>query len=154
MQDSDLDEVLRIENQVYPLPWSRALFLGELAHADRAFYYVLMLADRLRGYAGYWQVVDEVHITTLAVDPEVWQQGWGSRLLKTLLIWAAQKGVMRATLEVRASNQRAIRLYQAMGFETVAIRKAYYNDNQEDALILWANDLQALSSAWDLAGSA
>lgn len=93
------------------------------------------------GLGCYWAIVDEAHITLLGIDPRYQRRGLGQWLLIHLLEDACDRGMARATLEVRASNQGAIRLYQSFGFETLGTRKRYYPDG-EDALVLWQNSLQ------------
>lgn len=96
----------------------------------------------LLGLACLWAILEEAHITLLAIDPHYQQQGLGQALLYALLHSAQQRGLERATLEVRASNQSAIALYQKFGFQEVGRRRKYYPDTQEDALILWQGHLQ------------
>ncbi|MGI0492244.1 ribosomal protein S18-alanine N-acetyltransferase [Alkalinema pantanalense CENA528] len=98
--------------------------------------------DPLVGYGCLWSIVDEAHITILAVHPNYRGQGLGQRLLWALLKSAVARGLTRSTLEVRVSNTAAIGLYKKFGFQEVGLRKKYYSDNQEDALILWKNKLQ------------
>ncbi|WP_202895888.1 ribosomal protein S18-alanine N-acetyltransferase [Iningainema tapete] len=90
----------------------------------------------------FWSILEEAHITILAVHPQYQHQGLGQALLYSLLKTAAHRGLERATLEVRASNQAAIHLYQKFGFKTAGVRRRYYKDNGEDALILWLGNLQ------------
>ncbi|MBW4519683.1 MAG: ribosomal protein S18-alanine N-acetyltransferase [Scytolyngbya sp. HA4215-MV1] len=90
----------------------------------------------------FWSIVEEAHITILAVHPTCQQQGLGQAMLYTLLKRASDRGLERATLEVRASNQSALRLYQKFGFREAGRRRRYYQDTGEDALILWRNKLQ------------
>lgn len=96
----------------------------------------------LIGLACAWAILDEAHITLLAVEPAYQQQGLGQLLLYTLLVLARQRGLEWATLEVRISNKPAIALYQKFGFKSVGQRPGYYQDNGEDALILWRKGLQ------------
>ncbi|MBD2327560.1 ribosomal protein S18-alanine N-acetyltransferase [Alkalinema sp. FACHB-956] len=99
-------------------------------------------ATPLVGYGCLWSIVDEAHITILAVHPDYRGHGLGQRLLWALLKSAVARGLTRSTLEVRVSNTAAIGLYKKFGFQEVGLRKKYYSDNQEDALILWKNKLQ------------
>lgn len=96
----------------------------------------------LLGFACLWAIADEAHITILAIHPDYRRQGLGRFLLITLLKFACQRGLKWATLEVRASNQAAISLYQQLGFQEAGRRKRYYQDNGEDALILWRGGLR------------
>lgn len=99
----------------------------------------------LVGMGAFWKILEEAHITLLAIEPRFRRQGLGRHLLTALLALAAQQQLERATLEVRASNQTALQLYQGLGFQVAGRRKRYYPD-QEDALILWLNGLQ--NGAW------
>jgi [ribosomal protein S18]-alanine N-acetyltransferase len=94
------------------------------------------------GMGCFWSILEEAHITILAVHPQYQNQGLGQALLYSLLKTACDRGLERATLEVRASNSQAIALYQKFGFKTAGLRRRYYKDNDEDALILWLGDLQ------------
>ncbi|BAZ29453.1 ribosomal-protein-alanine acetyltransferase [Cylindrospermum sp. NIES-4074] len=96
----------------------------------------------LLGMGCFWSILEEAHITILAVHPQYHRQGLGQALLYSLLKAAGDRGLERATLEVRASNQAAIALYEKFGFKTAGRRRRYYQDNGEDALILWLSDLQ------------
>ncbi|MDF5722332.1 MAG: ribosomal protein S18-alanine N-acetyltransferase [Rhizonema sp. PD37] len=97
---------------------------------------------KLLGMGCFWSILDEAHITILAVYPEYHRQGLGQALLYSLLNAATARGLERATLEVRASNKTALSLYEKFGFKTAGRRRGYYKDNGEDALILWLGDLQ------------
>jgi ribosomal-protein-alanine N-acetyltransferase len=101
----------------------------------------------LLGYACFWAILDEAHITIVAVHPDYRRQGLGHLLLYSLLVRACQRGMERATLEVRISNQSAIALYQTYGFKIAGQRKRYYTDTDEDALILWRSGLQSAEFA-------
>lgn len=97
---------------------------------------------KVLGIGCFWSILDEAHITLLAVHPQYQRQGFGQALLYSVLKTACDRGLERATLEVRASNSAAISLYQKFGFKTAGRRRRYYKDNDEDALILWLPDLQ------------
>jgi [ribosomal protein S18]-alanine N-acetyltransferase len=146
MGHGDIEGVLAIEQQSFTLPWTRQLFLDEFKHPETSFFYVLEQNQQVLGYAGFWLVQDEAHITNLAVHPDFRREHRAHLLLSHLLNQAKQLGAKRATLEVRSSNTAALGLYQKMGFEIIAIRAKYYPDNQEDALILWHNDLSRVVS--------
>ena len=99
--------------------------------------------SKLLGMGCFWAILDEAHITILAIHPQFHRQGLGQLLLYSLLETASDRGLERATLEVRASNLAAISLYQKFGFKIAGRRKRYYQDNGEDALLLWLSDLQS-----------
>ncbi len=139
MKESDLLEVMRIEREVFQPGWSEQAFLNDLRNPS-ALYLVLRLDGKIVGYAGMWLIVDEVHITNVAVKPEYRGRGFAKRLILRLLHIARQRGMVRATLEVRISNTPAQKLYEMFGFRPVAVRKRYYSDG-EDALIMWLETL-------------
>ena len=134
--------MLRIEQQVYPRPWSYGLYLGELAHRGVSRTYVVARAGhRVVGYGGFMHVADDAHITTLAVDPEHHGERLGTRLLLVLARQARAQGVEGLTLEVRMSNEPGKALYRRFGFAPAGIRKNYYAEVNEDALVMWAHDV-------------
>lgn len=137
MRLRDLDQVLRIERLSFSSPWSRAAFLSELLENDRARYIVARIGDQVVGYTGMWIVIDEGHITNVAVHPHWRNRGIATQLLGALEEIARANGVRRMTLEVRKSNVVAHTLYEKLGFRDAGIRRAYYRDNNEDAIIMW-----------------
>jgi len=137
MTSHHLDGVLVIERLSFPTPWSRSSFLNELYTNDYAFYYVCLWEDKVVGYAGMWIILDEAHLTNIAVHPGFRRCGIGELLLDTLIKEAVNLGAARMTLEVRISNIPAQRLYEKKGFVRSGIRRGYYTDTQEDALIMW-----------------
>jgi ribosomal-protein-alanine N-acetyltransferase len=134
--------VARLEKLVSTNPWSADLFRGELAlpEAQRA-YRVARLGTRLVGYGGLMFVLDEAHVTTLTVHPDVQGRRIGTRLLAALVREALDRGTRALTLEVRASNEPAKALYRRFGFAPAGVRKGYYAEVGEDALIMWAHDI-------------
>lgn len=138
MRRRHLPSVLRIENRVYPRPWSLGIFLSEIALADSRHYYVCLSGRRVVGYCGLMVALEEGHITNVAVDPEYWGCGVAKRLLLNAFEVARKAGVRDMTLEVRASNKRAQQVYFGFGFQPVGIRKGYYQETNEDAIIMWA----------------
>ena len=136
MQPEHLGRVLEIENVSFPAPWSYRSYLGELTRNNFAHYFVALIAGEIVGYIGLWIVVDEAHITTVAVAPEYRGNKIAQRLIgfgeEYSKIWGAEKMI----LEVRVSNLAAQKVYQRMGFEQIAIRKQYYADNLEDAIVM------------------
>lgn len=141
----DLPAVMAIDRLSFALPWSERSFRFELTGNDAAHLLVAVLpwadGERIVGYLGYWMLVDEMHISTLAVHPQLRGRGIGEQLLQTGLDQAWIQGAAIATLEVRPSNQAAIALYSKYGFETVGRRRDYYQDNHEDALLMTLSDL-------------
>jgi [ribosomal protein S18]-alanine N-acetyltransferase len=135
MLEKDLEQVVEIEKVSMPSPWSRELFEEELKR-DVARYFVLEGEGRVAGYMGYWVAPQEAHIINLAIAPEFRGRGMGEKMVEYCMEFAAKQGARLATLEVRENNREAQRLYEKCGFRTVAIRKKYYSDNQEDAIVM------------------
>lgn len=152
---ADLDQVMAIEMLSFSAPWSRRAYEYEITRNKHSTMLVVrttpLLQGRLRwlqhrlgmakrgpalGYAGAWLLVDEIHLSTIAVHPQWRGRGLGELLLSTVLERGAEQGARRATLEVRVSNSAAQGLYHKYGFETVASQKRYYADNNEDAYIM------------------
>jgi ribosomal-protein-alanine N-acetyltransferase len=125
--------------------WSRDSFLNELANPS-GFYFVAFNSEMLLGYSGFWLIGDEAHITTLAVHPDCRRAYIGERLLINDIEHAESVGAKRLTLEVRLSNEAAQRLYEKYGFKELGKRRKYYQDNDEDALVLWADITEELKS--------
>jgi len=142
MRLSDVPRVMEIELQSFPTPWSESAYITEISNQS-AYYVVARLDGDVVGYAGMWVIMDEAHITTIAVDARHRGRKLGERLLVALLDESMAKGLKRATLEVRQSNRVAQKLYVKYGFDAVAVRKDYYANNNEDALVMWVHDLLA-----------
>ena len=136
MQPEHLGKVLEIENLSFPTPWSYRSYLGELTRNNFAHYFVGLIDGEVIAYIGIWIVIDEAHITTIAVAPEFRGNHIAERLLdfgeEYSKIWGAEKML----LEVRISNSAAQKVYKRHGFEQIAVRKQYYTDTLEDALVM------------------
>ena len=132
--------ILEIEKVANTAPWSEQSFLNELDNPQSIFL-VAFVDGKVNGYGGVWMVIDEAHITTVAVSPELQRKGIGRKLMHELLKRSIDNGMTCSTLEVRASNQSAIRLYETLGYESCARRKGYYPDNKEDAVVMWLFDI-------------
>ena len=145
MTRADLDAVLAIEDASFATPWPRHIFVGELRNDVAHLFVARILAGqwqgRVAGYSCTWVVVDELHITSFAVHPDFRRQHVGHQLLAGILTKAIELGCCQAVLEVRASNRGAQRLYGQFGFAPVAVRKRYYVDNQEDAIVMFLDDI-------------
>lgn len=137
MGESHLDEVLAIEKVSFPTPWSRSAFLGELFDNQFAYYYVCLKEGRVVGYAGMWIILDEAHVTNIAIHPHFRGRKLGKLLLMEIMRQAVCLGAEKITLEVRPSNKVAQKLYRQLGFVAAGIRKGYYSDTLEDAIIMW-----------------
>ncbi|HRE03063.1 MAG TPA: ribosomal protein S18-alanine N-acetyltransferase [Ilumatobacteraceae bacterium] len=142
MRRRDLTAIQVIERQVYPQPWSVNVFANEIEMSRQGQrYYICAHRDSmLVGYAGMMVVLDEAHITNVAVDPQRQRQGIGQRLLAELAWEARRRGCNALTLEVRLSNVAAQAMYQRFGFEPAGIRAKYY-ENVEDAIVMWCNGI-------------
>ncbi|MBI2708803.1 MAG: ribosomal protein S18-alanine N-acetyltransferase [Actinobacteria bacterium] len=152
MRRRHLRGVLRIEERVYPRPWSMGLYLSELGQPATREYLVARAGAHVVGYAGLMVVLEDGHVTNVAVEPAWHRHQIATRLLLQLLRRAVARGLERATLEVRWSNSGAQALYRRFGFAPAGMRKRYYVDNHEDALVMWAHGLQEPAYAERLAG--
>ncbi|WP_251555480.1 ribosomal protein S18-alanine N-acetyltransferase [Neobacillus muris] len=139
MRDEDIDQVLAVEHASFTMPWSREAFYNELHNNKFAVYLVLEHGDQIVGYCGVWIVLDEAHITNVAILPEYRGRKLGDAMMRKLMATAREMGARSMTLEVRVTNYVAQSLYRKMGFQNGGIRKNYYSDNQEDALVMWVN---------------
>lgn len=135
MTDADVDGVAAVEAATFPTPWSRDAFASEMKNVA-ARYLVAEKDGRVIGYAGAWIILDESHITNIAVLKEARGQGIGRALTHGLLQYLSNLGAAYATLEVRKANEVAQNLYKSLGFIKLGVRKRYYEDNGEDALIM------------------
>ncbi|MCR2803443.1 ribosomal protein S18-alanine N-acetyltransferase [Paenibacillus soyae] len=138
MTKQDIPAILAIEEEAFSSPWSEEAFQNELTNNMFARYLVMEYRGELLGYGGMWVIVDEAHITNIAVRADMRGKGLGNRLLDQLQRTAVFFGAARMTLEVRVTNKTAQKLYRKFGFEPAGIRPRYYSDNNEDALIMWA----------------
>ena len=136
MVPDDLEGILEVEHKSFSMPWTRGMFEAELTNPN-AFYLVLVIAGKICGYAGLWKILDEGHITNVAVHPDYRRTGHGRLLLDSLISHAKSCRITALTLEVRAGNRAAISLYESFGFRSAGRRRRYYTDNNEDALIMW-----------------
>lgn len=137
MTVDDIDSVLHVEHHSFPNPWTRETFYNELTRNRFANYLLLLHSDTVIGYCGMWIIVDEAHITNIAVLPNYRGQNLGEALLIEAMETAKALGVRSMTLEVRVSNRVAQNLYEKLGFKIGGIRKHYYTDNGEDAYVMW-----------------
>lgn len=139
----DLDQVCALEAESFTNPWTREMLERELRGSKVARVYVLRLQDgAIAAFCTCWIIVDELHVNTIAVAPRRRRQGLGFLLTRHVLAEAARSGATRATLEVRRSNTPALRLYERLGFRVTAVRPRYYTNPEEDALILWRDELE------------
>ena len=148
----DLDDVERIERESYPTPWSRSMFVAELAKPSSLCLAAFMADGELAGYLIVSRYVDAWHVMNLAVALEFRRRGIAGALLERLFEVTTDDAQRGYTLEVRVSNTEAIRLYERLGFEARGVRRGYYTDNREDALIMWKDHV--VSSGNDYLGQA
>ena len=138
----DIDEILDVEQASFTNPWTREMYLNELANEGVSFVYAAKdIEGRVIGFCSFWRIFDEMHINNLAVTPSRRRTGVASALLEHALKEGAELGATRATLEVRQSNEAARRLYARFGFAETGVRRSYYTQPVEDALVLWRQGL-------------
>lgn len=141
MRSGDLDEVVTIERSSFGMPWSRGAFLYEIEQNRVARCWVLRESDRVAAYLCLWEIGDELHVTNIAVHPDLRRRGLARRLLSAILEDGRARRLRAVTLEVRPTNDEARALYESFGFRVVGRRRGYYYDTGEDALIM-ESDLQ------------
>jgi ribosomal-protein-alanine N-acetyltransferase len=140
MKREDVSKVMEIERQCFATPWHESAYVTELSNRS-AYYVVAKLDGEIVGFTGMWVILDEAHITTIGVDPKHRGKRIGEQLLMALLDEAQKRHAKRATLEVRKSNKVAQNLYHKYGFIPAALRRGYYTDNGEDAIVMWVDDM-------------
>ncbi len=143
MRTCDVPDILKLEKRCYSLPWSASAYVTEVGNPSAQYLIAKTSDGALVGYGGVWVVMDEMHITTLAVDPLLRGKRVGERMLIELMLEGMKRGAVRATLEVRQNNVVAHSLYLKYGFKDIAIRKNYYSDNSENAIIMWAEEIDS-----------
>lgn len=139
MTIDDIPDIMEIERASFSLPWTYEAYYNELIMNEFAMYIVLEYHGQIIGFCGSWVIIDEAHITNIAIDPNFRGKKLGEALLRQVMIVVMQKGAKTMTLEVRVSNIVAQNLYRKLGFQNGGIRKRYYTDNYEDALVMWVN---------------
>jgi len=139
MEHDDLKDVLFIEKASFTTPWTQEIFAREMDENEYAHYFVLIYHDQIVGYAGLWIVIDDAQVTNIAIHPDFRRRGFGEKLFNYLIHYVLGKNVARFSLEVRVSNIGAQKLYRKYGLVPGGVRKNYYKDDQEDALIMWVN---------------
>ncbi|MDA8196536.1 MAG: ribosomal protein S18-alanine N-acetyltransferase [Actinomycetota bacterium] len=143
MRKKDIEGVLSIEKLVHPKPWSYNVFLSEISNTKERSYSTLRLNGEIVGYSGVMYILEDAHITNIAVSPAHQGKDYGSALMFALVTEALKHGSKNLTLEVRVTNKPAQKLYTNFGFMPVGIRKGYYQENNEDAMIMWAYDIDS-----------
>ena len=138
MTKDDIDAVASLEQLCFDDPWHTSMFADEL-HNEKAFYYVLRSPNAIIGYGGFWKILDEGHIMNIAIHPDFRGKGLGSYLVSHMLSIPEAEDIALWFLEVRVSNKNAIALYEKFGFSGYHVRKGYYQNNGEDALLMMKN---------------
>ena len=142
MTQKDVDSIEKLESLVYGKHhWSKDSFYSELTNNLARYFCAFTQTDELIGYAGSWLILDEAHITNIAVSSEYRKKGVGEALLTSMIDTCYEEMVKYITLEVRVSNKAAISLYEKYSFKSLGTRKGYYQNNNEDALIMWTENI-------------
>ena len=136
LNNEDIPGIVDIEMQCFTTPWTHHAFRMELKNR-MAVYRLAEVRGKVAAYAGMWLIIDEAHITNVAVHPDFRRLGLGRKIMETMVAEARSRNILRMTLEVRKSNKAAIQLYKDTGFLIAGIRPGYYYDNGEDAIIMW-----------------
>ncbi|WP_106494755.1 ribosomal protein S18-alanine N-acetyltransferase [Lentibacillus sp. Marseille-P4043] len=139
MEYNDIDQVFEVEQASFENPWEKDIFEQEIVENQFAHYFILELDQKIIGYAGLWVVIDDAQITNIAVTPDYRGNKLGEKLFHYTMEQAIRLGGRRLSLEVRTSNIVAQRMYRKFGLVPGGIRKNYYTDNQEDAIVMWVN---------------
>ena len=158
MQEVDIATVQEIEREIFSTPWPRNAYYRELASRSSAHYLVLRQEGPVEmpagiqgsdfdpsivGYGGMWRMYDEAHVTTIGVRHDLHHRGYGRVMFAGLVQAAYDMGAKWVTLEVRTSNENAIKMYEAFGFKVIGRRKGYYTDNGEDAIVMWSDSIHS-----------
>lgn len=136
MEPQDIPDVAALEKRIFSMPWSEQGFYSSLVSPDTV-YLIVRSKGKLIGYCGLLQSLDEADITNVAVAEEFRGRGIARQMLEKLMCLGKGRGIERYTLEVRVSNEPALRLYQRLGFSSAGIRKNFYEKPREDAVIMW-----------------
>ncbi|TMC73599.1 MAG: ribosomal-protein-alanine N-acetyltransferase [Chloroflexi bacterium] len=158
MREADIATIQEIEREIFSTPWPRNAYYRELASRSSAHYVILrqegpaerppgvVAADfdaSIIGYGGMWRMYDEAHVTTIGVRRDLQHRGHGRVLFAGLVQAAYDMGAKWVTLEVRTSNENAMRMYELFGFKVIGRRKGYYTDNGEDAIVMWSDSIHS-----------
>src|SRR2546423_9746941 len=147
MREADVPAVQIIERDIFSTPWPRNAYYRELSSRNSAHYLVLRRgadeAGEIVGYGGMWRMYDEAHVTTIGVRHDLQHQGYGRIIFAGLVQAAYDMGAKWDTLEVRTTNDNAMKMYEGFGFKVIGRRKGYYTDNGEDAIVMWSDSIHS-----------
>lgn len=136
-EERDIAAIAELDKLCFSISWSQNAYEQEIKWNDLALYLVAEEQDRIIGFAGLWAILEEGHVTNVAVHPDYRRRGLGEMLVAKLIAISEEKGIQQHSLEVRPSNRDAIALYHKFDFQEMGRRKSYYEDTGEDALIMW-----------------
>lgn len=136
MRIDDVSGVYEVERSSFEFPWTKPM-LEEEVNNSNAHYMVIEVSGTIIGYGGFWKIIDEAHITNVAIHPDYRGKGYGKTIVSALIQHAKDFNIIAMSLEVRVSNEIATTLYKGFGFVSAGVRKNYYQDNNEDAYIMW-----------------
>ncbi|WP_163538259.1 ribosomal protein S18-alanine N-acetyltransferase [Gracilibacillus sp. YIM 98692] len=139
MTENDIEAVSQIDEKSFPKPWPKQIYYEEMNLNQYAKYFVTTVNEEVVGFCGTWMVLDEAQVTNIAIHPAYRGRGLGEGLFQYVINYAVAHDVKHLSLEVRMSNLVAQRMYKKFGLQPGGVRKNYYTDNQEDALVLWVN---------------
>jgi [ribosomal protein S18]-alanine N-acetyltransferase len=139
MELNDINQVMFVEIASFTSPWTEEIFKQELIENQHAHYYIMTIDEKVIGYVGMWIVLDDAQITNIAILPGYRGQKLGEKLFRFAMQKAVSLGVTRLSLEVRVTNVVAQKMYRKFGLVPGGIRKNYYTDNHEDAIVMWVN---------------
>ena len=157
MREADIATVQEVEREIFATPWPRNAYYRELASRSSAHYVVLRqqgveaparfyaadMDSTIVGYGGMWRMYDEAHVTTIGVRRDLHHRGYGRILFAGLVQAAYDMGAKWVTLEVRTTNDNAMKMYEGFGFKVIGRRKGYYTDNGEDAIVMWSDSIHS-----------
>ncbi len=143
MREGDIPLIQAIEKEIFLTPWPRNAYQREITQNRSAVYLVVRRSDEIVAYGGLWKMYDEAHVTTVGVKRAEQGKGYGLVAMAALIDRAYQMGTRWITLEVRPSNDTAIRLYEKFGFKVIGRRRGYYTDNGEDAIVMWSDSIHS-----------
>jgi ribosomal-protein-alanine N-acetyltransferase len=138
-EPGDVPQIAALEAAAFTCPWTAETLRTDLTQNKLARYFCLEAEGQVRGYIALWLILDEAHIINFAIRPDYRRRGWGELLFRAAAAELIGAGIRRLTLEVRSSNAAALALYRKLGFRAEGVRPHYYDDNREDAVVMWAD---------------